>query len=204
MADPYEVELSLAETVRRIAQAMTCDVSELGGLLDVEDLSKRSGVVPVDIIALLAGLPVPTAPLSERLAQRLIFVRHTHRHTNGEEYTIGELADAAGMSRQGLTKWRDGQVVPGMERVESLRLHFQLPPGFFTATPEEALNAVLQQELKKLRRLEGHTHGDARLQDAGIRRLVTRAVELTPGQQEQLISFADFLARGDSGDSTST
>ncbi|MCW8102230.1 XRE family transcriptional regulator [Streptomyces tauricus] len=204
MADPYEVELSLAETVRRIAQAMSCDVGELGGLLDVERLSRSSGVVPVDVIALLAGLPVPPVALSERLAQRLNFVRHTHRHANGAEYTIGELAEAAGMSRQGLTKWRDGVVIPGMERVESLRLHFQLPPGFFTATPEEALNAVLQQELKNLRRLEGNEQNDARLQDAGIRRLVTRAVELTPGQQEQLISFAEFLARSGSDDDTST
>lgn len=203
MTDSYEVELSLAATRRRIAQALNCAEHDLSEVLDIEDLSRRSGLFPAEVSALLAGESVPELDLAERLAQRLNFARATYRHPNGDEYTLGELAEFAGMSRQGLTKWRDGQVVPGMERVESLRRRFQLPPGFFTATPEEALNAALEPVLKRLRSPEGGASLEFRMQDAGIRSLAQRAARLSPDQQRTLMEFADFLARGGSGsDST--
>ncbi|WP_413754798.1 XRE family transcriptional regulator [Streptomyces sp. MMBL 11-3] len=204
MAEPYEDESSLAAARRRIAQALNCEEHELAEVLDIEDLSRRSGLTAADVRALLAGETLPEMDLAERLAQRLNAARATHRHPNGDEYTLGELAEFAGMSRQWLTRWRDGQVVPGMQKVESLRRHFQLPPGFFTATPEEALEAALQPVLKKLRRPQSDAGGESGMQDAGISRLAQRAARLSPEQQRTLMEFAEFLARGGSGGEADT
>ncbi|MEU5476814.1 helix-turn-helix transcriptional regulator [Streptomyces mirabilis] len=191
MTDAYES--SLSATLRSIAEASGHNVDALADTLDVKDLALRSGVPPKEVRALLGGRKVDEGDLPERIRQRLHLVRRTNLRPDGKEFTLAELADFAGTSRQWLTKWWIGPAMPNLEHAEKLRRHFGLRPGFLTATPEEALNAVLQEVLSSL---EGNANPQARMRDAGIIKLAERAASLNERQRASLMDFAEFLAKG--------
>ncbi|MEV8037846.1 helix-turn-helix transcriptional regulator [Streptomyces sp. NPDC086182] len=191
MTDGYESRLGA--TLRRIAAANGFQIEDLSDILDIKDLAHCSGVPQEDVRALLEGRNVEDTDLPTRIRQRLHFVRDTHPRPDGKPYTLSELADIAGTSRQWLSEWWNGRGMPNMEHAENLRRHFDLPAGYLTATPQEALNASLQRVLQDA---EVTVDPKARMRDAGIIQLAERAAGLSAHQREKLLDFAEFLARG--------
>ncbi|MFG2952288.1 helix-turn-helix domain-containing protein [Streptomyces sp. NPDC048291] len=158
-------------------------------VLDVADLSYRTGI-PVGVVAeLLAGGPAPEAGLAERVRQRLDFIREHRRRPDGKRYSLGELATIAGTSRQWLSEWRKSGL-PSLEHTDRLRRFFGLPPGFFTADEPEALYEALQPVLQCL---QAQADPLSRLRESGLVRLAARAPQMNPRQLTTLADLAEML-----------
>jgi transcriptional regulator with XRE-family HTH domain len=158
-------------------------------VLDVADLSYRTGI-PVGVVAeLLAGGAAPEAELAERVRQRLDFIRENRRRPDGKRYSLGELATIAGTSRQWLSEWRKSGL-PSLEHTDRLRRFFGLPPGFFTADEPEALYEALQPVLQGL---EAQADPLSRLRESGLVRLAARAPQMNPRQLATLADLAEMI-----------
>ncbi|WP_217551552.1 XRE family transcriptional regulator [Streptomyces sp. GbtcB6] len=158
-------------------------------VLDVADLSYRTGI-PVGVVAeLLAGGAAPEAGLAERVRQRLDFIRENRRRPDGKRYSLGELAAIAGTSRQWLSEWRKSGL-PSLEHTDRLRRFFGLPAGFFTADEPEALYEALQPVLQGL---EAQADPLSRLRESGLVRLAARAPQMNPRQLATLADLAEML-----------
>ncbi|MER6219207.1 XRE family transcriptional regulator [Streptomyces sp900105755] len=163
-------------------------------VLDVADLSYRTGI-PVGVVAeLLAGGPAPEAGLAERVRQRLDFIREHRRRPDGKRYSLGELAAIAGTSRQWLSEWRKSGL-PSLEHTDRLRRFFGLPPGFFTADEPEALYEALQPVLQGL---QAQADPLSRLRESGLVRLAARAPHMNPRQLATLADLAEMLITAES------
>jgi transcriptional regulator with XRE-family HTH domain len=161
----------------------------LAEVLDVADLSYRTGI-PVGVVAeLLAGGAAPETGLAERVRQRLDFIRENRRRPDGKRYSLGELAAIAGTSRQWLSEWRKSGL-PSLEHTDRLRRFFGLPPGFFTADEPEALYEALQPVLQGL---EARADPLSRLRESGLVRLAARAPQMNPRQLATLADLAEML-----------
>ncbi|MEW1771859.1 XRE family transcriptional regulator [Streptomyces sp. NPDC086777] len=158
-------------------------------VLDVADLSYRTGI-PVGVVAeLLAGGAAPEAGLAERVRQRLDFIRENRRRPDGKRYSLGELAAIAGTSRQWLSEWRKSGL-PSLEHTDRLRRFFGLPPGFFTADEPEALYEALQPVLQGL---QAQADPLSSLRENGLVRLAARAPQMNPRQLATLADLAEML-----------
>ncbi|MFF7474871.1 helix-turn-helix domain-containing protein [Streptomyces sp. NPDC008092] len=163
-------------------------------VLDVADLSYRTGI-PVGVVAeLLAGGPAPEGGLAERVRQRLDFIREHRRRPDGKRYSLGELATIAGTSRQWLSEWRKSGL-PSLEHTDRLRRFFGLPPGFFTADEPEALCEALQPVLQGL---QAQADPLSRLRESGLVRLAARAPQMNPRQLATLADLAEMIISSES------
>ncbi|MFE3161990.1 XRE family transcriptional regulator [Streptomyces sp. NPDC059224] len=158
-------------------------------VLDVADLSYRTGIPVGTVAELLGGATAPEVELAERVRQRLDFIREHRRRPDGKRYSLGELAAIAGTSRQWLGEWRKSGM-PGLEHTDRLRRFFGLPPGFFTASESEALYEALQPVLQGL---EARADPLSRLRESGLVRLAARAPHMNPRQLTTLADLADML-----------
>ncbi|OII63585.1 transcriptional regulator [Streptomyces sp. CC53] len=184
----------LADVLARISE-LTGRPGRLTDVLDVGDLSYRTGV-PVDVVAdLLAGRPAPEVPLADRVRQRLEFVRETRRRPDGKRYSLDEMAKVAGVSRQSLTEWHRSSL-PKLEHADRLRRFFGLPAGFLTADEAEALCHALQPVVQDL---EARVDPLARLRDSGLVSLASRAHEMTPSQLAALAQMAEVIIAKNGG-----
>ncbi|MGW4907759.1 XRE family transcriptional regulator [Streptomyces sp. NPDC004270] len=166
----------------------------LSEVLDVADLSYRTGVPVGTVAELLAGGTAPEAGLAERVRQRLDFIRENRRRPDGKRYSLGELAAIAGTSRQWLSEWRKSGM-PGLEHTDRLRRFFGLPPGFFTADEPEALYEALQPVLQGL---EAQADPLSRLRESGLVRLAARAPQMNARQLATLADLAEMLITSES------
>ncbi|MEU1159581.1 XRE family transcriptional regulator [Streptomyces sp. NPDC005921] len=161
----------------------------LSEVLDVAELSYRTGI-PVGAVAeLLVGRAAPEAGLAERVRQRLDFIRENRRRPDGKRYSLGELAAIAGTSRQWLSEWRKSGL-PSLEHTDRLRRFFGLPPGFFTADEPEALYEALQPVLQWY---EAQADPLSRLRESGLGRLAARAPQMNARQLATLADLAEMI-----------
>ncbi|MEU6197986.1 XRE family transcriptional regulator [Streptomyces sp. NPDC047061] len=183
----------LTGALQRLGE-LTGRPGRLPEVLDVADLSYRTGI-PVGVVAeLLAGGAAPEAGLAERVRQRLDFIRENRRRPDGKRYSLGELAAIAGTSRQWLSEWRKSGL-PSLEHTDRLRRFFGLPAGFFTADEPEALYEALQPVLQGL---EAQADPLSRLRESGLVRLAARAPQMNPRQLATLADLAEMLITSES------
>ncbi|OIJ93609.1 hypothetical protein [Streptomyces monashensis] len=144
-ADAYA---QLADTLERLADVVA--PKRLVDVLDIEDLSQRTGIPSETVVVLLEGGRVEETSVNDRVRQRLAFLRETRRRPDGRRYTLEELGKiTGGVTRQTMQKWRDNGT-PSIEAADLLRRYFDLPAGFMTADEPEALNEALQPQLREL------------------------------------------------------
>ncbi|MGW1143246.1 XRE family transcriptional regulator, partial [Streptomyces zhihengii] len=105
-ADTYA---QLAETLERLTHA-TGRTGQLSDVLDVEDLSHQTGITSDVVAALLDGGHAPETSVTDRVRQRLEFLRASRLRDDGNRYSQGDLAKIAGVSRQTLAAWFDSGV----------------------------------------------------------------------------------------------
>ncbi|KUO22430.1 transcriptional regulator [Streptomyces dysideae] len=183
-----DAHTSLAE-VRERLEELTGRPGGLAEVLDVGGLSFRTGI-PADVVAvLLAGGTVPETSLSDRVRQRLDFVRETRRRPDGKRYALDELARIAGTSRQWLSEWRRSGL-PSLEHADRIRRHFDLPAGFFTADETEALHTALQPVLQEY---EAKADPLAPLRTPAFYRLARRAPHMSPRKLRALAEWAEMV-----------
>ncbi|MGW7258491.1 XRE family transcriptional regulator [Streptomyces sp. NPDC054834] len=201
MSDAYA---PLAGVLERLGE-LTERPGRLPEVLDVADLSYRTGI-PAEVVArLLGGGPAPETGLAERVRQRLDFIRETRRRPDGKRYALDELARIAGTSRQWLSEWRKSGM-PSLEHTDRLRRFFGLPAGYFTADEPEALYEALQPVLQSL---EAQADPLLRLRESGLVRLAMRAPQMNPRQLATLADLAEMIitsedTEGNVGASAST
>ncbi|PKW07530.1 hypothetical protein SAMN05428944_5400 [Streptomyces sp. 1222.5] len=185
MSDAYA---DLADVLRRLGE-LTGRPGRLPEALDVADLSRRTGV-PVAVVAeLLDGGRAPETMLTQRVRQRLDFIRENRRRPDGKRYSLGELAAIAGTSRQWLSEWRKSGM-PSLAHTDRLRRFFGLPAGFFTADEPEALHEALQPVLQNL---EAEADPLLRLRQNGLVRLAARAPQMNAHQLATLADLAEMI-----------
>ncbi|MFI5682269.1 XRE family transcriptional regulator [Streptomyces sp. NPDC051636] len=192
MSDAYA---PLADVLERLGE-LTGRPGRLPEVLDVGDLSYRTGIPAEVVCRLLSGGSVPEAGLAERVRQRLDFVRETRRRPDGKRYSLGELARIAGTSRQWLSEWRKSGM-PSLEHADRLRRFFGLPAGFFTADEPEALHEALQPVLQGL---EAQADPLLRLRESGLVRLAMRAPQMNPRQLATLADLAEMIIKSEDAD----
>ncbi|MEU6348043.1 XRE family transcriptional regulator [Streptomyces sp. NPDC047072] len=190
-----DAHASLAE-VRERLEELTGRPGRLSEELDVAALSYRTGVPVASVVALLAGESVPATTLSERVRQRLDFVRDTRRRPDGKRHSLDELARIAGTSRQWLSEWRTSGL-PSLEHADRIRRHFDLPAGFFTADDAEALLAALQPVLQEY---EAKADPLAALRTPAFYRLARRAPHMSPRKLQALAEWAEMITERQTGD----
>jgi transcriptional regulator with XRE-family HTH domain len=178
----------LAGVLARLGE-LTGRSGRLSEVLDVADLSHRTGIPVGTVAELLAGGTAPEAGLAERVRQRLDFIRENRRRPDGKRYSLGELAAIAGTGRQWLSEWRKSGM-PGLEHTDRLRRFFGLPPGIFTADEPEALYEALQPVLQGL---EAQADPLSRLRESGLVRLAARAPQMNARQLTTLADLAEML-----------
>ncbi|GAB7108164.1 hypothetical protein JCM4814A_64780 [Streptomyces phaeofaciens JCM 4814] len=188
-----DAHVSLAEARKRLEE-LTDSPGRLAEMLDVDDLSYRTGIPAATVATLLAGGSVPETGLGERVRQRLDFVRETRRRPDGKRYSLDELARIAGTSRQWLSEWRTSGL-PSLEHADRIRRHFDLPAGFLTADDAEALHAALQPVVREL---EAKTDPLAPLRTPGFYRLARRAPHMSPRKLQALAEWAEMVTERNS------
>ncbi|MER7983517.1 helix-turn-helix domain-containing protein [Streptomyces sp. NPDC095817] len=188
-ADTYA---QLAETLERLTHA-TEQTGRLSDVLDVEDLSHQTGITSDVVAALLDGGHAPETSVTDRVRQRLEFLRASRLRDDGNRYSQGDLAKIAGVSRQTLAAWFDSGV-PNLESADRLRRFFGLSAGFLTADEPEALNDALQP---KLQELEAQSDPLAPLRTPGFLRLARRAPHMSAKKLEALEQWAEAVTERD-------
>jgi len=178
----------LADVLDRLGE-LTGRPGRLPEALDVAGLSHRTGIPVGVVVELLSGGRAPEACLSQRVRQRLDFIRETRRRADGKRYSLDELARIAGTSRQWLSEWRKSGM-PGLEHTDRLRRFFGLPAGFFTADEQEALYEALQPVLQSL---EAEADPLLRLRESGLVRLAARAPQMNARQLATLADLAEMI-----------
>ncbi|WP_406435451.1 helix-turn-helix domain-containing protein [Streptomyces sp. NBC_00631] len=183
-----DAHVPLAGVLERLGE-LTGRPGRLFEVLDVADLSYRTGIPVAVVTELLAGGAAPEVGLAERVRQRLDFIRENRRRPDGKRYSLGELAAIAGTSRQWLSEWRKSGL-PSLEHIDRLRRFFGLPAGFFTADEPEALHEALQPVLQGL---EVRADPLSRLRESGLVRLAARAPQMNARQLATLADLAEML-----------
>lgn len=189
-----DAHASLADLLERLDELT--GGRDLAEVLDVADLSYRTGIPAETVVALLAGRSGPETDLGDRVRQRLDFVRETRRRPDGKRYSLDELARIAGTSRQWLSEWRRSGL-PSLEHADRIRRHFGLPAGFFTADDTEALQAALEPALREL---EARADPLAALRTPGFYRLARRAPHMSPRKLRALAEWAEMITERNSAD----
>ncbi|MET8855520.1 XRE family transcriptional regulator [Streptomyces sp. NPDC004579] len=197
MADTYAL---LADTRARLANATSRRADRLSDAFTAEEiaqLSYETGIPQPLVIELLNGGRAPQTSTSDRVCQRLGFLRDTRRHENGRKFTQVELSKVAGVSRPTLNTWLSN-VVPPMEGAERLRCHFGVPPGFLTATEPEALAEALKPKLQavepKLQAAEEVIGSlPPELQESeDLQRLALRGSQMDPADLKNFLNFLEW------------
>lgn len=178
----------LAGTLERIRRA--AGRSDLSEVLNTEELSLETGIPESVVLTLLEGGQAAGTTMPERVRQRLDFLRETRRRDDGKRYTLKEIADAAGVTRQTMSEWLT-KGLPSLESADRLRRFFSLRPGFFFADEPEALDEALQQHLQDL---ESKSDPLAQLRTPEILRLAARGV-LSPDGVEAMARWAETITR---------
>ncbi|MGW1894160.1 hypothetical protein ACWCP6_28520 [Streptomyces sp. NPDC002004] len=122
-------------------------------LLDVTHISKRTGIEPQRVRALLDGA-APEAEPSEKKAReafrrklfqnRLQFLTRT-RLNNGREYSLREIEKGTGISFQHIRLLRNGDRSARADHATRLELFFDVPEGWCSLTEGAALTQYLQR-----------------------------------------------------------
>ncbi|WP_217568779.1 hypothetical protein [Streptomyces sp. GbtcB7] len=97
-----ETRRALAETLRRIG-SLIGDGQSRDDVLDVEQLSKESGV-PRDVVRmLLDGEEPPAEDITDRIVRRIVHLRETRLRPDGTRHSYDEIAASYGASRASLS-----------------------------------------------------------------------------------------------------
>lgn len=126
-------------------------------VLDPVPLSMSTGLPVTAVRAGLARRPMPQTDFQRQVAQRLAFLRETRLRADGGQYTQAEIADGADVTPQWVGELLKGRKVPSLELASRIEDLFEVPRGFLTATPSQALGRALEERLahEQARQLTG-------------------------------------------------
>ncbi|MFI9772239.1 XRE family transcriptional regulator [Streptomyces sp. NPDC052415] len=178
-ADAYA---RLADTLERLADVVA--PNDLAEVLDIEDLSYRTGILRNDVIVLIKGEQVEQRSVTDRVRHRLAFLRTTRRREDGRGYSVQDFATLAGVTRQTMTSWCTTGI-PSIEGADQIRRHFGLPAGFMTADEPEALNEALLTELHRL-----ETQNGPLVMPPELRRLALRSPAVAEKTMQLIAAWA--------------
>ncbi|MFJ3206241.1 helix-turn-helix transcriptional regulator [Streptomyces sp. NPDC086989] len=117
-------------------------------VLDAEAISWNTGL-PVGVVrAGLSRRPLVEVDFLEQVVERLKFLRRTRLRRDGAPYTQTEIAEGAGVTPQWVGELLKGRAVPKLEHAARIEDFFQVPRGFLTATPSQALDRAFREKLE--------------------------------------------------------
>ncbi|MBT2458873.1 helix-turn-helix domain-containing protein [Streptomyces sp. ISL-86] len=117
-------------------------------ILDPGPLSLSTGLPVSVVVAGLHRRAMPTVSILEQVGQRLEFLRTSRLRPDGRPYTLKEIGDGAGLTSQWLRQIVKGEKKPSLEHAARIEDFFQVPRGFLTATPSQALDRALRDRLE--------------------------------------------------------
>ncbi|MFD7811647.1 helix-turn-helix domain-containing protein [Streptomyces sp. NPDC059785] len=123
-------------------------------VLNERALAEASGVPRCTVADLLAGRACGAGAggPEERFLWRLRALRAAHRRPDGKPFSHDEIAERTRMSRQQCSALLSGTRRPTARHQFHLERFFHVPPGFLTATDDDALRrTLLEIELSLLR-----------------------------------------------------
>ncbi|KPI15383.1 helix-turn-helix domain protein [Actinobacteria bacterium OV450] len=117
-------------------------------VLDAEVISWNTGL-PVGVVrAGLSRRPLAEIDFLEQVVERLKFLRRTRLRRDGAPYTQTEIAEGAGVTPQWVGELLKGRAAPKLEHAARIEDFFQVPRGFLTATPSQALDRAFREKLE--------------------------------------------------------
>ncbi|GHD55876.1 hypothetical protein GCM10010317_041570 [Streptomyces mirabilis] len=129
-----ETRRALAETLRRIG-SLIGDGQSRDDVLDVEQLSKESGV-PRDVVRmLLDGEEPPAEDITDRIVRRIVHLRETRLRPDGTRHSYDEIAASYGASRASLSNLVNSRrktpspQMPSRQALSRQGLSEQVPSG---------------------------------------------------------------------------
>lgn len=179
--------------------------------LGTSTLSYESGLPEAKVEAMCAGRPAPLEALGAQVTERVHIAQQTRLHQaedgTARHYTSSQIADAAGMSRQGLMKaMQSARGIRDLEYVHGIARLFDVRIDFFIDPPAQALDRVLQQIHTQLLELTVKRQDEqlnqleqaSRLQDLRERYgLLDMAARGAPKTMELLDLFESVLKEAD-------
>ncbi|MFI5979933.1 helix-turn-helix domain-containing protein [Streptomyces sp. NPDC051555] len=117
--------------------------------LDPEPLARSTGLPESVVVAGLHRRPLPESDFLQQVTQRLEFLRRTRLGPAGRPYTQAEIAHGAGLTPQWFGRFLRGEKAPSLEHAARIEDFFQVPRGFLTATPSQALDRALREKLEE-------------------------------------------------------
>ncbi|MFF3957423.1 helix-turn-helix domain-containing protein [Streptomyces sp. NPDC001890] len=114
-------------------------------LIDIGDISHRTGIPVGRVTKLLDGVEPQTAEDPQTIFKnRLVFLHETRLKQDRKKYTLDEIAAGTGISHSTVSNMLNGLRTPKVPVVASLERFFGVAPGFFTASEGQALLRALQ------------------------------------------------------------
>ncbi|WP_446045632.1 helix-turn-helix domain-containing protein [Streptomyces olivaceus] len=151
------METSDTPTVQDVAAVVTSLKKEIGDLdlaltdvISYEQIALATAIPAATVQGLFVGDHVTREDLNRSFHERLQFLRETRRRPDGELYRPAEIAQAVGVSKEMVTKLLNGARKAGLDVSASLERFFEVNPGFFTISGEQALLTALAPTIQRV------------------------------------------------------
>ncbi|MFD4933454.1 hypothetical protein [Streptomyces virginiae] len=186
-----DLHTPLPETAARVRQLLAQQNLNADQYLDHQKLSFETGVTAETIAALLAGKTTPESRETDTdtiARNRFRFLQQTRHAPHGEPYTLQELGNAIGVSRQWVHQLLFGEEKkkPSLKVAKPLADLFGQEVTFLTDTAPQALNRRLLQIIQSLETApEGPPDPMQQLfQEYGIQGISARSTNLKDHQRQ--------------------
>lgn len=114
-------------------------------MIDFDHIETTTAIPAGVVQRLFAGETVPSEELNLSFPDRLKFLRRTRPRDDGKPYSAEQLAQHVGISKPTMTAVLRGDRNPNLEVNTALERFFNVPPGFFTMSGDEALVKALER-----------------------------------------------------------
>ncbi|WP_434598531.1 helix-turn-helix domain-containing protein [Streptomyces sp. A5-4] len=135
--------------VAAVVAALSKQIEALGstpeGLIDFAHIEATTAIPAGVAQRLFSGATVPPEELNLSFPERLKFLRRTRPRADGKQYSAEQLAHHLGISKPTMTAVLRGDRNPNLEVNTGLERFFDVPPGFFTMSGDEALIKALER-----------------------------------------------------------
>ncbi|MFP3991066.1 hypothetical protein U9R90_27070 [Streptomyces sp. E11-3] len=203
MSDGYT---ALAETVHRVDALIDEARLNRDEVLDIADLSDRTGEPESVVKTLLKGHPCRGEEYDARVIRRLLYLRETRRRPfrgashfsrEGTQVSWEQIAQAGQITRQGLSASVANSKAPNGRSLLGIEDFFQVRNGYLTATAPKALRIALELVIPSLESTVKIKEMENRLGATVALRMPTEQVKnLTPKQIDLLTAIAtDMIDR---------
>ncbi|MER7937833.1 MULTISPECIES: hypothetical protein [unclassified Streptomyces] len=182
---------ALRATLARIHALCAQRQTDPGEVLDVEALSRATGLSIVDVRALLDGQDLADDDIETRVRQRLVTLYKGRVATTGKRAADirQEIQAHLGVSHEWVRQLCNGAKTPNVAALAGLREYFGVPDRFhFTAPAAKTLDLELQPTLRVL---EATSSGllDRYLGELDALVVDQRGAALTPGEVRVMTTY---------------